>query len=482
MKRYVFLLLFSLIIVLTACNTDSNTEIFNVRYDLDGGTMTSDGTYMSEVQYGHSILEPEVSKENFGLEGWYTDSTFNVPYDFSQPVYGDLRIYAKWTEIETYNLNINVFNQIVTQETYLPGEIVSLPLDYIVEGYMFDGIYTDETFTQELPSEMTMPENDVDLYIKLVPIVNEINVLFVPSRPTDEILSVTAPLSDLLSDELDKLGYSNYTINISVASTYEAAGEALLAGTADIAFLPGGTYVAYKDVEDSPLQIILAATRPGISKDSFNAMDWNDGIPTIYSPTNLVPYYKSLIIAGPSAAGMALATKVNAGTELVWDDVKDLNWCTRSLTSSSGYIYPKIWLKDNFDKSFDDILGAVVSTSGYGDSMASLAAGTCDVATFYADARMHYVEDWTSEFGRTQSIWDETNVIGVTDNIMNDTITASIVNLDQDLIDAIAQAFINISQTQDGAEVISIYSHVGYVFVTDEDYDSVREAWQIQFE
>lgn len=302
-----------------------------------------------------------------------------------------------------------------------------------------------------------------------------LTVYFVPSRPADEILEITAPLEQLLLDELAELGYDFAGVEVLVSSTYEAAGEALLAGTGDVAFLPGGTYVAYKDVADSPLEVMLAATRAGLSKDSMNAADWNDGLATEGDPEYQVAYYKGLMIAGPSTAGQALAAKVNAGTALVWDDVKDLNWCVRSATSSSGYIYPAIWLQDTFDKTFGDVEGTVTTTGGYGDSMASLATGTCDVATFYADARRDYADEWSGEYGMTD-IWAETNVIGVTSNIMNDTITASTINLDADVIAAIQQAFLNIAQTDAGLAVMAVYSHQGYTIVSDSDYDGARAA------
>ena len=301
-------------------------------------------------------------------------------------------------------------------------------------------------------------------------------VYFVPSRPADEILEITEPLADLLLNELAELGFQFGGVEILVSSTYEAAGEALLAGTGDIAFLPGGTYVAYKDVADSPLEVMVAATRAGLSKDSANPADWNDGLATEGDPEYQVAYYKGLIIAGPSANGQALSAKVNAGEELVWDDVKDLNWCVRSATSSSGYIYPAIWLNEMFGKTFDEVEGTVTATGGYGDSASSLAAGTCDVATFYADARRDYADEWTTDYGRSESIWAETNVVGVTANIMNDTITASSVNLSQAAIDAIAQAFLNIAQTEAGLAVMAVYSHQGYVLVDDSDYDGARAA------
>lgn len=306
-----------------------------------------------------------------------------------------------------------------------------------------------------------------------------LNVYFVPSRPADEILEVTEPLSQLLKDELAELGFEVGGVEILVSSTYEAAGEALIAGTGDIAFLPGGTYVAYKDLDGSPIEVLLAATRAGLNKDSEDAAAWNDGEPTEGDSNAQVAYYKGLMIAGPSPAGQAVSEKVNSGAELVWDDVKDLNWCVRSATSSSGYIYPAVWLLDTFGKTFDDVEGSVTTTGGYGDTAASLATGTCDVGTFYADARRDYADEWEGEYGRSASIWDETNVMGVTSNIMNDTISVSTLNMDQDLIDAIQQAFLNIAQTQAGQDVMSVYSHEGYTEVSDSDYDAARTAAEI---
>ena len=311
-----------------------------------------------------------------------------------------------------------------------------------------------------------------------------LTVIFVPSRPADEILTVTAPLEQLLLDELEEAGYDLAGIEILVSSSYEAAGIAMLAGTGDVAFLPGGTYVMFADTienPNSPVEVILSAARFGLSKDSAEAIDWNDGLATLDlngedgRDEKYVSYYKGLIIAGTSVAGREVAAKVNAGTELVWDDIKDLNWCVRSATSSSGYIYPNLWVYTNFDgKTFED-LDNVFETGGYGATMAELAVGTCDVGTIYADARMHYGGSWTEDYGRTDSIWDETDVIGVTGNIMNDTISVSRVNLDQGIIDAIQQAFINLAQTDAGLAVMEVYNHTNYVVALDSDYDSARD-------
>ena len=70
----------------------------------------------------------------------------------------------------------------------------------------------------------------------------------------------------------------------------------------------------------------------------------------------------------------------------------------------------------------------------------------------YADARLDYADQWTSEFGRTNSIWDETNVIGVTEGIYNDTISVTKdPSMTPELKEAIQKAFINIGNTEEGS-------------------------------
>ena len=99
----------------------------------------------------------------------------------------------------------------------------------------------------------------------------------------------------------------------------------------------------------------------------------------------------------------------------------------------------------------------------------------------YADARLDYADKWTTEFGRTESIWDETNVIGVTAPIYNDTISVT-KNSDMmtpELVEALQNAFINIAKTPEGQEVISIYSHKGYEIGDSKNYEDEKKAQEL---
>jgi len=305
--------------------------------------------------------------------------------------------------------------------------------------------------------------------------IDTLNVYFVPSREPEEIVTATEPLKEMLKEELAKEGYEIGNVEISVGTTYEAVGEALSAGTADIGLIPGGTYALY----DDGAEVILTATRFGLSKDFENPKDWNDGNPTEASTEQAVSY-RALFIAGPTEKGKELAAKVNAGEELTWDDLNSANWSIMSASSSAGYIYPSLWLNEKYGKNITDLSNAVQSDS-YGSSFARLASGQVDVLVTYADARKDNADKWTTEFGRKDSIWAETNVIGVTDAIYNDTVcvSKSSANMDDGLKAAVQNAFINIGNTDAGKQVISIYSHQGYKVAQSSDYDKEREAQEL---
>ena len=303
---------------------------------------------------------------------------------------------------------------------------------------------------------------------------DELVVYFVPSRDPAEIQEATKPLSEMLKAELSNLGYDFENVKIEVGTSFEAVGEALSSGTAQVGFIPGGTYVLYDDGVD----VALTATRFGLNHDSENPADWNTA-PT-ENTDNKVKYYRSLVIAGPSEKGQELAAKINNGEELTLEDIQSATWGVSSNTTSpAGYIYPSLLLQDNFGISITD-LQSKVALDNYATALSQLASEQIDIMVTYADARLDYADQWTSEFGRTNSIWDETNVIGVTEGIYNDTISVTKdPSMTPELKEAIQKAFINIGNTEEGQKIISIYSHKGYEIADDANYDGERAAQEL---
>lgn len=305
--------------------------------------------------------------------------------------------------------------------------------------------------------------------------IETLKIQFVPSREPEEIVTQTEPLKEILKAKLAEKGYDVKNIDITVGTNYEATGEALSAGSVDVGFIPGGTYAIY----DDGAEVILTATRKGLSVESDNAKDWNDKKPT-EQIDNQVNFYRALIIAGPSEKGKELAAKVNKGEKLTWEDLSSAKWSVMSSSSPAGYIYPYLWLQKNYEKGLTD-LPSLVQADSYPSSMARLASGQVDVMVGFADVRMDNADKWQSEFGKTQSIWDETNVIGVTDKIFNDTISVSKNSeiMTDDFKKALSDSFMEIAQTDEGKKIISIYSHEGYQVAKDSDYDGEREAQKL---
>ena len=103
--------------------------------------------------------------------------------------------------------------------------------------------------------------------------MDELTFQFVPSKDADVIITGTANLPELVKAEMAKLGYDIGEVKISVSTSYEACGEAMAAGAIDIGWLPGGTYAIFS--QNKEVEVILTATRDGLSNDSEDPATWN---------------------------------------------------------------------------------------------------------------------------------------------------------------------------------------------------------------
>ena len=317
--------------------------------------------------------------------------------------------------------------------------------------------------------------------------MDKLTLEFVPSKDADVIITGTKNLPDLIKAEMATLGYDIGSVDISVGTSYEATGEAMSAGTIDVGWLPGGTYAIYS--QNQEVAVILTATRAGLSNDSENPADWNGEANKTLPTDNQVTFYRSLIYAAPTEKGKALAAKVNAGEKLTWDELNDCNWAVANTSSSAGYIYPTMWLMDNYEGKKISDLSSVI-TLGYADAFAQAAAEQVDIICCYADGRRDYEAAWNlptdqadptgkQGMGREDSIWNELNVIGVTPGIYNDTVAVTTAKDDiynPEFISALQTALINIINTDEGKEIFSVYSHTGYAIAQDSDYDGARQA------
>lgn len=306
--------------------------------------------------------------------------------------------------------------------------------------------------------------------------ISSLKIAFSPYADADQIVTATEPLEQLLQAKLLEKGYDVKEIDMTVGTSYTAVGEALSAGSADIGFISGGNYVLFSDDCD----VLLTALRYAINKDSENPADWNDG--TIEENTkDMSTYYRCIILAGPTDKGQELLAKVNNGEELTWDDLNSATWSVLGPTSASGYIYPCLWLQDNYGKGISD-LENVVQSDSHTTSVARLASGQVDVMVSYGHIRIKNAPIWESDFGGTAPMAEQTGVIGVTEGIYNDMIAYSKTSdtmADEDFRQSLGESFIEIAETDEGREIISVFSQVGYTWGQDSDYDGERAAQEL---
>ena len=314
--------------------------------------------------------------------------------------------------------------------------------------------------------------------------MDKLTFQFVPSKDADVIITGTKNLPELVKAEMAKLGYEIGEVEISVSTSYEACGEAMAAGAIDVGWLPAGTYVIYAPEVD----VILTSTRAGLSNDSEDPATWNGDANKTLPTDEQVTFYRSLIYAAPTELGKALAAKINAGEKLTWEELDACTWAVGNTSSSAGYIYPTMWLMENYDKKISDLSNVV--QLGYADAFAQAAAEQVDIIVCYADGRRDYEAAWNTAvdsadatgkagMGRTESIWNELNVIGVTDGIYNDTVAVTATNPEihnPEFMTALQDALINIINTEEGKAIFNVYSHTGYAIATDADYDGARTA------
>lgn len=302
--------------------------------------------------------------------------------------------------------------------------------------------------------------------------IDELKIAFAPYDASETILAATEPLEEMLKNQLALHGYQVDRVSMTVGASYEAVGEALSAGTADVGFISGGTYVLYENECD----VLLTALRQAYSKDSENPADWNDGTEGTYVD-EMATYYRSIILAGPSEKGKALAEKVNRGEDLTWEELDDATWAVMSASSASGYIYPSLWLLERYDKGIND-LSNVIESDSYATSMARLAAEQADIIVSFGHVQNKFADQWQADFGGENPVWEDTNVIGVTEGIYNDTISVSKASaiMTDDFKEALADAMIEIGETEEGLAVISTFSHKGYEKADPADYDGERDA------
>lgn len=154
----------------TTYTTQSTTITTEKQLTVTFNSMGGQEVDSLSVDKGSTIQIPEVSKEGYTLEGWYTSINNGVTYDekwsfLSNVVNNDITLYAKWTINQytiTFEANEGPAVESITQDYNTP---VQEPTVLTEEGYTFNGWYLDSALTTPYTFS-TMPAENITLYAK----------------------------------------------------------------------------------------------------------------------------------------------------------------------------------------------------------------------------------------------------------------------------------------------------------------------------
>lgn len=137
--------------------------IFNLAYD--GST---DAPETQKVKYGKLANEPAApTREGYLFSGWYKDEALSIQFTFDMKVTEDITLYAKWIEDistpENVSVKYYVDDTLYSEKSIAFNQSAStdLPKDPQKDNAIFDGWYTDKTFTTKFNTKANLTTDTI---------------------------------------------------------------------------------------------------------------------------------------------------------------------------------------------------------------------------------------------------------------------------------------------------------------------------------
>ena len=261
-----------------------------------------------------------------------------------------------------------------------------------------------------------------------------LTIQFVPSQAATKLQARAKPLEKMLSKRL------GIPVHVSMSTDYNTVVEAMKSKKVDVGFLPPDGYVlAHKQ---GAADLLLQAERYGVKQPGGKATN------------QLVKSYRAEIL-------------VKKGSKIKnWKDLKGKSISVQNPTSTAGSVFPVAELKQKgLDVTKDCKL---VTVTGHDQAVLNVLNGDTDAAFVFEDARNIVKKD-------NPKIMSQVVPIYFTKPIPNDTISV-IPSMSKSFRKKLAKAFIAVGKSKEGKKVIeSVYSHEGYAYAKDSDFNVIRK-------
>lgn len=268
-----------------------------------------------------------------------------------------------------------------------------------------------------------------------------LEVQFVPTNNDGSMEARSQPLADFLSEKLGR------EVNVTLATDYTTIVQAMASGQVDLGIMPPAAYVQARDLGSA--EAILTSV--------LGAYDDETGLP----------------IEGETTASFQGEILVKADSDM--EELTDLvgkNIATLSPNSASGYIYPVAeMINAGIDVSKDVTLTTV---NDIPSEITAVLNGQQDAAFVFEGARNVFQGAFPDN-----DLMAELKVLYLTEGeIPNDAIAVQ-PDMDEELRQAIKDAFLSLAETEEGLEIMSLWSHQGYDEVDESVYDQIKEYTEI---
>lgn len=248
----------------------------------------------------------------------------------------------------------------------------------------------------------------------------------VPFHESDRLIRSLDPLAEMLSERLGR------PVSATVATAPEALVEGLRSRKVDIGIF--GPFALVLAEQRAEAIVILNSIRNG--RDSYRAQ---------------------------------FIVRADSGIESL-ADLKGKVWAVPGLTSTSGYLFPRLALAEAGVDGLTDV--TVVNMVTHDATVMAVYYGDADFGTTFENAQDVLV-------GELPDVHEKVKVLYVTDSIPNDGVVVR-KELHPDLIEEIQLALIAIGETEEGSALLTeLFRVTGFVPATSERYDIVRRTYEL---
>lgn len=260
-----------------------------------------------------------------------------------------------------------------------------------------------------------------------------LRVGFVPSENVQQVAQNAQPIVEILQKKLA------VEVQPFVATDYTGVVEALRANKLDIAFLSPASYVLAKN--EANVKVILKSHRKGL------------------------PYYYAAII-----------THADSGIRTL-RDLRNKTFAFGDPLSTSGHVFPRKMFKESgIDPTKD--FKSIIYSGGHDATVLAVLNRKVDAGATFANFTDGKDAAWV-QYLKNPEEQKKIRAIAYSEPIPADNLVVN-ANLDAALAEKIKGVFLELSRDPEGRKMLrDLYQIDGFVAATDQDYDSVREAFGI---